>query len=72
MDINMPRMDGIAAATAIRRRARGERIAIVAVTADVTDEQRAACHAAGFEGLLQKPLVLGDLIGTVRRWMGDP
>ena len=71
MDINMPFMDGIAAATEIRRRSPGHAPAIVAVTADASDAQRAACAAAGFAGLLPKPLDLDALIAVVRRWL-DP
>jgi CheY-like chemotaxis protein len=71
MDLAMPRMDGMAAAAAIRDRSCGDPPAIVAVTANASKEQRAACAAAGFEGLLQKPIALADLIGTVRRWVGE-
>jgi CheY-like chemotaxis protein len=72
MDINMPGMDGITAAAAIRAEDGDRPTPIVAVTADITAGQRAACHAAGFQGLLLKPIVVNDLIGTVRRWAGEP
>ena len=70
MDINMPSMDGIAAATEIRRRSLDAAPAIVAVTADASDAQRAACAEAGFAGVLPKPLDLEALITVVRRWLG--
>lgn len=66
MDLSMPRMDGIAAAIEINRRLPGLGIVIVAVTASVTDEQRRKCAAAGFSGLLPKPINMPDLIKTVR------
>ncbi len=69
MDINMPKMDGLSAAEAIRDLGREDSPAIVAVTADASDEQREACRMAGFEDLLPKPLDLGDLMDTVRRWL---
>lgn len=66
MDLSMPRMDGIAAAIEINRRLPGLGIVIVAVTASVSDEQRRKCAAAGFSGLLPKPINMPDLIKTVR------
>lgn len=72
MDINMPTMDGITAAAAIHATEGGRTTPIVAVTADVSAAQRAACQAAGFQGLLLKPIVVHDLIGTVRKWAGEP
>lgn len=71
MDLSMPKMDGVSAALEIQRRLPGQPIAIVAVTASVTDEQRRQCDAAGFSGLLPKPINLPDLISTVHRHMGD-
>ncbi len=72
MDLSMPRMDGVTAAIEIRRRLPDKDIAIIAVTASVTDEQRRACDAAGFSGLLPKPINMPDLIRTVRDHMvGD-
>jgi CheY-like chemotaxis protein len=65
MDLHMPRLGGFAAAAAIRRS--GLPAAIVAVTADAGAEARAACSDAGFDGVLEKPIVLGELIATVRR-----
>jgi CheY-like chemotaxis protein len=72
MDLNMPRMDGFASAAEIRRRLPGHDMVIVAVTANVTDEQIEACEAAGFAGLLPKPLDFAALGATVARWAGDP
>ena len=42
---------------------------IVAVTANAGAEVRAACRDAGFAGVLAKPVVLEELIETVRRYM---
>lgn len=71
MDLSMPKMDGVTAAIEIHRRIPHHEIAIIAVTASVTDEQRRQCDAAGFSGLLPKPISLPDLISTVRNYMGD-
>jgi len=70
MDLSMPKMDGVTAALEIQRRLPDQPIAIVAVTASVTDEQRRQCDAAGFSGLLPKPINLPDLISTVHHHMG--
>ena len=67
MDLQMPRLDGFAAAAAIRRNTAGRRPAIVAVTADAGSDMREACHAAGFACVLAKPIVYDDLIAMVRR-----
>jgi len=72
MDLSMPRMDGVSAAIEIQRRMPHIPIAIVAVTASVTDEQRRACADAGFCGLLPKPINMPDLMQTVREHMAPP
>lgn len=72
MDLHMPRMDGFAAAAEIRRSNGGSDIAILAVTANTSQEQRDACAAADFDGLLPKPIRLDELIAAVRRCLGTP
>lgn len=68
MDLHLPRLGGFAAAAAIRQG--GARATLVAVTADAGDEVRAACVAAGFAGVLAKPIVLEELAATVRACLG--
>lgn len=76
LDLHMPRLDGFGAAAEILRRAEGPpRIrppAIVAVTANVSPEVQAACLASGFAAVLPKPVMLGALISTVRRFVPRP
>jgi CheY-like chemotaxis protein len=67
MDLQMPRLDGFAAASAIRAACGGAAPAIVAVTANAGAEVREACRAAGFASVLAKPIVLDELIATVRQ-----
>ncbi len=69
MDLQMPRLDGFAAAGEIRRRLDGPAPAIVAVTANVEPAVRAACVGAGFSGVLAKPVAMDELISTVRRYL---
>ncbi len=54
MDMQMPVMDGPAAARAIR--AMGDQTPIVALTANVLPEQIAQCRAAGMQGHVAKPV----------------
>lgn len=57
MDLQMPVMDGFTALQRIRELdGAAARTRIVAFTADVSAESRAACLAAGFEAVLAKPL----------------
>lgn len=62
VDVRMPVMSGIEAARHIRRMS-GEKsqIPIVALTADVMDESRDACLAAGIDAFASKPIDPGAL-----------
>src|SRR5262249_36611555 len=69
MDIQMPVMDGLAAARAIRAREAAEgrpRTPIVAVTANATAEQATDYTEAGIDGLAPKPIQLAQLLGVIR------
>ncbi|MFT3974784.1 MAG: response regulator [Amaricoccus sp.] len=69
MDLHMPRLDGFAAASAIRERMNGASPVLVAVTATATGDVEAACRDAGFSCVLPKPILIGDLVGMVRRYL---
>ena len=59
MDLHMPGLDGLAAVAAIRdheRRSATPPAAILAVTADVLAETRAAATAAGVDAIVEKPM----------------
>jgi two-component system, sensor histidine kinase and response regulator len=56
MDLQMPRMDGLAATVAIRKFPRRTRVPIVAITARRTDGDRERCLAAGMNAFLTKPV----------------
>jgi len=71
MDMQMPVMDGIAAARAIRER--GNPVKIVAMTANASDDDRRRCAEAGMDGFEPKPITLArlrDLIAEVGRSIG--
>ena len=66
MDLHMPGMDGVAATSALK--GAGVTTPVVAVTAAVTESERAACEQAGMKGFIDKPVkiqavseVLSDL-----------
>jgi len=67
MDLQMPVMDGYAAAQAIRATPRGRQIAIVALTADSTIQDQSGFDASGMNGFLSKPLQKDLLLAEVAR-----
>jgi CheY-like chemotaxis protein/HPt (histidine-containing phosphotransfer) domain-containing protein len=71
MDMHMPNMDGLEATRAIRAREAGtaERLPIVAMTANVLGEARAACFEAGMDDFLPKPFAREHLLQALRRWV---
>jgi signal transduction histidine kinase/ActR/RegA family two-component response regulator len=74
MDMQMPRMDGLQAIGAIRRReaAEGGRpTPIIMLTANALPEHEAAGRAAGADGFLTKPIVAADLIAAVQDALAD-
>ena len=69
MDMQMPGMDGMAATRAIRASSNlNKRTPIVALTANVLAPQIAACHAAGMDDHIAKPISPLDLLEKVTHW----
>ncbi|WP_176256899.1 PAS domain-containing hybrid sensor histidine kinase/response regulator [Derxia lacustris] len=71
MDMQMPVMDGLEAARAIRTRL-GASLPIIAMTANAFGEDRAACLAAGMNDHIGKPVDPERLYGTLLRWLPMP
>jgi len=68
MDIRMPVMDGVTAATAIRTGAAGEGAAdipIIALTAHAMDGDKTIFLKAGMNGYVSKPVVMAELITAI-------
>ncbi|MDJ0652666.1 MAG: response regulator [Xanthomonadales bacterium] len=69
MDIQMPGMDGIEAATRIQREAAQDATApIIAVTANTLSVDRRACQAAGMVDYLAKPVNRDKLRRAIEHW----
>jgi two-component system, sensor histidine kinase and response regulator len=69
MDVQMPVMDGLAAAREIRaRELAGHRVPIVALTASAMTDEMERATAAGMDGMLAKPLELPRLCEVLDRY----
>jgi two-component system sensor histidine kinase/response regulator len=69
LDIQMPVMDGLAAARLIRDRERStnrNRLPLVAVTAHALSEDRERCLASGMDAYVSKPISPQKLFGVIR------
>jgi signal transduction histidine kinase/ActR/RegA family two-component response regulator len=67
MDVQMPRLDGLEATAAIRRRekARGGHIPIIGVTAHALRDDRDKCLQAGMDAYLAKPIRRDELARAI-------
>jgi signal transduction histidine kinase/CheY-like chemotaxis protein/HPt (histidine-containing phosphotransfer) domain-containing protein/PAS domain-containing protein len=76
MDVQMPVMDGLEAARAIRLReldregqSTASRIPIIAMTAHALHQDRENCLAAGMDDHIAKPIDPGELFRVLRAWL---
>lgn len=69
MDIRMPEMDGLVAARRMRGLPRYQNVPIIALSADVFEEDRARSFDAGMDEHLAKPIDPGLLYATVLKWL---
>ena len=66
MDIQLPGMSGIDALKALRADTVTASIPVVAITASVMQQDRQQIVSAGFDGFIEKPVNLKNLLETVQ------
>jgi PAS domain S-box-containing protein len=72
MDLQMPGMDGVTAAKAIRANCRANKLTpILALSANVLPDHLAACAAAGMDDHIGKPIQPLRLLTKVAEWAGQ-
>ncbi|MBF0163950.1 MAG: response regulator [Magnetococcales bacterium] len=69
MDVQMPIMDGLAAARLIRADARFNALPILAMTAHALEEDRRATREAGMNGHISKPIQRVELFAALSEWI---
>lgn len=69
MDVQMPRLDGLAATRAIRAMPGKEGLPIIAMTANAFEEDRLACATAGMNDFIAKPVAPEQLRAMLEKWL---
>ncbi|MBI5109042.1 MAG: PAS domain S-box protein [Rhodocyclales bacterium] len=68
-DLHMPQMDGYELSLAIRAAETGDRLPIVALTANALKDEANRCRAVGMDDYLSKPVQLEKLGAVLDRWL---
>lgn len=67
MDVQMPDMDGYETTRRLRELPQMSGVAIVAMTANAMEADKAACIAAGMDDYISKPIDIEVVVGTILR-----
>jgi CheY-like chemotaxis protein len=70
MDLQMPDINGLEAASRIRQMDGYKDVPILALTASCSDQVREECRAIGMQAFLSKPIDANELWSTVSRYLG--
>jgi two-component system chemotaxis response regulator CheY len=71
VDVNMPRMDGFAFVSALRRGGPNRTAPVVMISSEEADAAADQAYAVGANIYLNKPVTADELIGMVRALMGS-
>lgn len=69
MDVHMPEMGGVEATEFIRKQPEYATLPIIALTAGVTEQEKANCLACGMNDFIAKPIQPEKLIETLAHWI---
>ena len=69
MDMQMPELDGVEASRLLRREPRLDAVPIIAMTANVSTEDRQRCLHAGMNDFVGKPVQPDKLYHTLAYWL---
>ena len=69
MDMQMPKLDGLAATRQIRTLAGYRKVPVIAMTANAFAEDKARCIDAGMDDFLTKPFDPDTLFAVLLRWL---
>jgi two-component system sensor histidine kinase TorS len=71
MDMRMPDLDGLETTRRLRRQGHAaRRVPVLGVTANAGPEDIAACHEAGMDGVVVKPIVIEKLLQALVSLLG--
>jgi two-component system sensor histidine kinase/response regulator len=69
MDIQMPNLDGVAATVALRRQLHLNDLPVIGLSANVLEEDRRRCLAAGMSDFVGKPIEPQELFAALAHWL---
>ena len=71
LDINLPGMDGFEALKVLKQDPNTQNIPVIALSANAMSHDIKRGMQAGFDAYLTKPVVYGELIGTLNKILVD-
>ena len=69
MDMQMPEMDGLEATRLLRANPATKGLKIIAMTANINQEDRNSCLAAGMDDFISKPLIPEQFYTMLAKWL---
>jgi len=69
MDVQMPVMDGYEATSIIRKLPDGDKLTIIAFSANAFEEDKEMSRKAGMNGHIAKPLKINELLDELKRFV---